>query len=504
MTPRPADTSPSVAPTLAWFAGLLVAALVALRGWPEGVAGMRGLIHGDDAGDLGPRQAGPAFVHAEDEGAEDLGELEAYAREDVAPVETTAAPAPAAAPAAPAAAPPALTTDDDDGDHDATTARTGIEDVCVDGTPDACRRWAMDAAYDALAAARAGRGLARLSLYGDSVTAEGYIASGMRSRMIRKYGDGGAGFVFLAKPSSWYQNLAVRHEAAGWTIHSVVANPAPDHLHGYGGATFSGTAGATATFRTAKAGAGSKVSRFELYYLAEPRGGTATISVDGEVATTVDTRADAAGSGFAALDLADGAHTITVRVTSGRVRGFGVTLERAAGVVVDSLGIVSQTTKNMGNNDAAHYAEQIARRDPALVMILLGANESAWLDGKSAKRQFRGHWDKVLGRIRKGHPGASCLVIGTLDAGKLVDGKKFEGRAAISWMIDVERAAAHAAGCAFWDARAFMGGEGAARAWYKKRLMSGDFEHLTKKGGQVIGSGIVEALEAGYAHRRSR
>jgi hypothetical protein len=71
-------------------------------------------------------------------------------------------------------------------------------------------------------------------------------------------------------------------------------------------------------------------------------------------------------------------------------------------------------------------------------------------------------------------------------------------------MLKVERAAAKAQGCAFWDARAFMGGKDSARTWYKKGLMSGDFAHLTKKGGKVLGGGIVEAVEAGFAGRSSR
>ncbi|MCA9676547.1 MAG: hypothetical protein KC464_16055, partial [Myxococcales bacterium] len=398
------------------------------------------------------------------------------------------------------------TGDEDDGaDDDGPAARTAIEDTCVDGTAASCRRWAMDGFYRALGRARAGTGLARISLYGDSVTAEGYIATGMRRRTMKRYGDGGAGFVFLASPSRWYQNQVVRQsQSKGWQIHSIVFNSASDQLHGYGGVSFTGTSGDHVTFKTAKRGPGDAVSRFELYYLASPKGGTADIVVDGEVALTVDSHADTTASAFAGVDLADGAHAIEVRVTRGRLRGFGVTMERASGVVVDSLGVVSNTAKSMGKIDDAHYAEQIAHRDPALVMVLLGANESGWLKGAGAMKQYRQQWEALLARVRKGDPAASCLVLGTLDAGELQDGKHYVARTNIADMIEVERAAAAAQGCAFWDARAFMGGDDAARKWFRKGLMSGDFEHLTSKGGQVIGSGIVEALEAGYAASRSR
>ncbi len=473
----------SIAPALGWFVAMMVATLWLLDG---SVAGIRALIDeapGAAVDEVGPRLAGPSFIQHEAA----RGQLPS---EDELDDDWSAAP-----------------TRDAEGDaapaDEVQTARTAIEDVCIDGSDDSCKRWAMDGFYEGLATVASRP--TRLSLWGDSVTAEGYIAGGMRRRLGKTHGDGGAGFVFLARPSRWYQNTAVRQsQSEGWVINSVVHNTSSDGLHGYGGAAFSGTAGDTATFKTAKSGAGSKVARFELYYLASPRGGEVELSVDGEVVQTVDTSADQAGSGYAAVDVPDGAHQLEVRVTRGKVRIFGVTMERGRGVVVDSLGIVSNTAKNMANLDAAHWAEQLAHRDADLMMILLGTNESAWLKTARSFKEYQRRWSKLLAGVRTGNPDGSCMVIGTLDAGELVDGKKFVGRLAIDKMVAAERAAAVASGCAFWDARAYMGGKDSARTWYKKGLMSGDFEHLTKKGGHVLGSGIVEALEAGYASSKSR
>jgi lysophospholipase L1-like esterase len=435
----------------------------------------------DDA----PVAAGPSFVQHEAERAQQLSDSEL----DELAAEEPPAPAPSAPSAEPAPPP-------------AKPGRPQIEDVCLDA---ACSRWAMDGFYDALARAKAKSGLARISLWGDSVTAEGYIAAGLRSRMGRTTGYGGAGFVFLAAPSRWYQNTAVQQsQSKGWVVKSIIRNSAPDGLHGYGGAAFVGTPGDSVTFATPPKGAGTRVARADVYYLASPTGGTFEIRVDGTVVRTVDTHADAARSGFAEVTMPDGAHTIDVRVTGGEVRAYGVTMERGSGVVVDSLGLVSNTAKNLGEIDHAHWQEQLAHRDADLLTVLLGANESAWMSTKGALAQYRKSWDKLLRRLRKGNPRAACLVIGTLDGGDLEEGKRFVGRAAIDGMIETQRAAAKAAGCAFWDARAFMGGKDSARTWYKKGLMSGDFEHLTAKGGRVLGSGIVEALEAGYARRKAR
>lgn len=477
--PAPRTHELSVAPTFAWFVAILGGVLIATGG----LTGVRHLIDrppgADD--DAEPVLAGPAFQREEARRAAlpTEEELEEELAEQAEPIDV-----------AEPGEPPVL-----------KQVKVPIEDACLD---DACTRYAMDGVYDALARAAAGEGLVRMSLWGDSVTAEGYIADGMRLRLDKTYGDGGAGWIFLAQPSTWYQNTAVRQtQTAGWVVHSIIHNRDPQGFHGYGGARFDGTAGDEATFRTAKTGAGSKVSRVEVSYLAHPQGGAFELYVDGALAQHVDTRADAIGSGYATLDLEDQAHTIKVVVTSGRVRAFGVVMERATGAVVDSLGVVSNTTKNLGHIDGAHWQDQIAHRDADLMMILLGANESAWIRGKKTIEEYEKRWAKVLGRIRAGNPDGACLVLGTLDAGELVD-NKFVGRPAIEPMLKVQRAAAKAAGCAFWDSRAYMGGKDSARLWWKKDLMSGDFEHLTKKGGKVLGSAIVEALEAGYDHRHSR
>lgn len=474
----PEDRDWSVAPTLALYAAGIGIVLLATGH----TAALRDLIdRPEGARDETPAVAGPAFVQEEQAQADQPSTEELDRIAD--------------------------TTEDTGGgsggnSDEVKAVKTTIEDTCVDGTDDSCKRWAMDGFYDALA--NVDSHVVRTSLWGDSVTAEGYIAQGMRERFRKKYDDGGAGFVFLAKPSNFYQNTAVRQsQSDGWVIQSIISNGTKDRLYGYAGASFSGTYGDSASFRTAKEGSGSKVSHVEVYWLGNPHGGTADVKVDGDVVASIDSHADATTSGFTAVDVDDGAHEVEVDVTKGKLRGYGVTMERDTGVVVDSLGIVSNTAKNMGEIAAAHWEEQLAHRAPALMMILLGANESEWLSGAKAMKEYRQAWDKILSEMRKGNPDGTCMVIGTLDAGFLVDGK-YVGRPVIDDMLVAERAAAKAEGCAFWDARAYMGGKDSSRKWHKKHLMSGDFEHPTMGGGHVIGAGIVEALEAGYAQRNNR
>jgi lysophospholipase L1-like esterase len=485
-TPAP-DRDRSVAPTLALFCVFLGAALYL----EQDLGDLRGLI--DRRRDDGAAEefAGPAFVQQESErAASPMEDDDEVLDEDEDTDDLDADPIRIA------------DVSSEDATDPVKPVQTGIEDICIDGTDSSCKRWAMDGIYDALASGN--KRVTRASLWGDSVSADGTIASGIRGRLTKTYGDGGAGFVFLTKPSRWYANSTVRQWAKGWVVHSITSHSDPAGYHGYGGAAFTGTAGDTASFKTSKKGAGSKVSHVELYYLQGPKGGEADVLVDGEVAASIDSHADTAGSGFVAVDVDDGAHEIEIKVTRGRLDAFGITMERASGVVVDSMGIVSNTAKNMGEIKPSHWREQIAHRDADLMMVLLGTNESQWVAGPKALKEYQKQWQKILASLRQGNPDGTCLVLGTLDAGALVDGKKFVGRPNIDGMLKVERAAAKAEGCAFWDSRAFMGGKDSARAWRKQKLMSGDFAHLTKKGGKVLGAGIVDAIEAGYDGRGSR
>jgi hypothetical protein len=86
-----------------------------------------------------------------------------------------------------------------------------LEDVCVDGPADACRRWAMDGFYRAFGAAKQGKlGRAvRVSWYGDSVIATDAIPGRLRSRLQGELGDGGPGFVYVVPPHRFCGHEAI-------------------------------------------------------------------------------------------------------------------------------------------------------------------------------------------------------------------------------------------------------------------------------------------------------
>jgi lysophospholipase L1-like esterase len=478
----------SVAPTLLWFVGLTALLLWIVDGHPPRLAE---LVAEDDDKPVASGTAGPSFV------AQAAADTEAE-------VATTAGlPLPPPVPEAPVPVVPMVLP----GGVAPAAVPFGIEDTCIDpiGATAGCKRHAMDAYYTALRRVEAGIAVARASLFGDSVISSDYITSPMRARLAARFGDGGAGWLYLAKPSRWYGSLAARlGQSDNWLVQSIVNNPARDGLFGPAGASATGIPGSWATWGASRRAPGDKVSRFEVYFLAGPAGGAFEATIDGGSPETIDTRAPSVAPGWHTFTVSDGPHDLKLRVVRGRVRGFGVTLERADGVIVDNLGLMAGTAKALMAIEDGHFDAEVEHRAPDLIMVQFGANESMWIGADAgSRRSFETGYERALAKLRKARPAASCLVISTLDSARFVNGRTVT-KPGVPGMVDAERAAAGRQGCAFWDARAFMGGEGSASRWYKKHLISPDLTHPTRSGGAALGDAIADAIVAGYAQFKAK
>jgi lysophospholipase L1-like esterase len=375
----------------------------------------------------------------------------------------------------------------------AAAARQRIEDTCVDGTADACKRWAMEGFYRAVAAARAGtaRSPVRVSYYGDSVTSTDAIPARVRSRLQTELGDGGPGWIWAARPHRFVHHEGVSIANTGtWTTWIVSLSPAADGLHGVGGSTTQTVSG------TAKLSSKTPFTRIEVYYLGQPNGGSADVVVGGEVKATVDTARDPKQPGFVEVQAAAPTKVVEL-ATRGKVRFFGLALENATGAVVDNMGLISATVKNMAHNQADHWASQLAHRDADLVIVMLGANEAEWLPaGKAAMAEYRARYEKILAPIRTGVPESACLVVSPLDQAQSAEGN-LASRPVMPMLVAAQRAAAQATGCAFFSAYDWAGGKGSAARWYKRRLVGDDFQHLSRKGANKLADAIVDSLLAG-------
>lgn len=374
-----------------------------------------------------------------------------------------------------------------------------LDDPCVQGSGAGCTR-ALDGFYASLAATDAGKAAraTRVAYLGDSLTADDRIANRLRGAFGKRFGDGGPGFVHVVPPHPYCHHRAVRRTASKtWTVHGVSTPFPADRLLGYGGGSAESQGGASVRFTPASA----VVTRAEVYYLAQPGGGALDVAVDGKPSTTIETRADAKKASYAQVPVAAALGKLDLRA-SGRVRVFGVVLEAARGVVVDNLGVVNATAQSWGKNRRDHWKGQLAHRAPDLLVVMIGTNEAGWLAGKALDDHAR-VVAELLAPFRAAHPGASCLVISPFDQ---VDYERagLPPRPSIAPMVAAQRAAATAAGCAFWDTQSWMGGPGSSRDWRKAGWLTNDYAHPTPDGANRIADALSAALLTGYDRYRAR
>jgi lysophospholipase L1-like esterase len=350
------------------------------------------------------------------------------------------------------------------------------------------------------------RAIARTMYYGDSIVATDYVTGTLRRRLQKRFGDAGHGFMPMANPwPGYFHNDVSRYAAPGWHVSRVVGPFSKDGLYGLGGTSFRTEGpGLFSTFGTAKKGTfGLEASRFVVAYLEQPDGGKMEISIDDEVKETIDTKAAAPRSVWKTYDVPRGAHELKARPLEANVRAFGVWMENdGPGVVLDAVGIQGGHIRQLDASDDAHWGEQLARRDPSLVMFAYGINEVA--DGEAYPiPQYLESARPVLKQVRAALPEAGCLVIGPLDrATKTSDG--YGASAFVPKLAAAQRQVAHEAGCAYWDTFGAMGGSGSMGIWVQRGLGQADLSHPSGAGAEVIGNWIYLALMDAYEAFKTR
>jgi lysophospholipase L1-like esterase len=339
-------------------------------------------------------------------------------------------------------------------------------------------------------------GQVRISHYGDSPITNDGITATVRRKLQGRFGDAGHGFILAAKPWGWYQHDGVAHEARGWQSNPMWISRG-DHLFGLGGASFTAsTPDAYASFSPAHSVAG-----FDVYYLAQPGGGDLWMQVDEQAPERLSTASQTPRSGVHRLNVTPGAHKLTLRPASnGSVRLFGVVLDSGArGVQYDSLGVngafIGLLTHYL---DEQHWLEQLRRRQPDLVILAYGANESEYENWPM--EQYEQDTREAVRRIRAALPDASILFVAPMDRGQRGPGGTIITRPMIPKLVAAQRRLAAETGCAFFDTFTAMGGAGTVARWRatRPRLMGGDYLHPTAEGAELVGTLLHDALIKAY------
>lgn len=373
----------------------------------------------------------------------------------------------------------------------------------------------MDSFYAALARTDAKQtgAVTRVTHYGDSPITNDGITATVRRLLQTRFGDAGHGFILMDRPWAWYGHQAITYTSGGgWDNNPMFGGRASDGMYGLGGVSFNASgAGKYARFGPATEGeTGKTFSRMDVYYLQQAGGGQFSVSINGADSQTVSTTGTPGRSGFFQIKAAQAeANTFEVRTSAGDVRLFGAVLENdGPGVVYDSLGVNGAYAGLLATvMNEEHWREQLQHRNPDLVVINYGTNESQYASPDQMER-YEKDLREVIRRVRASLPQASILILSPMDRGQRAAGGKIITKPSIPMIVEMQRRVALDTNCAFFDTFKAMGGAGTMAKWYagagKNHYVGGDLTHPTAEGAEVVGRLIYEALNDGYSKYRAR
>ncbi|HEX7669659.1 MAG TPA: GDSL-type esterase/lipase family protein [Polyangiaceae bacterium] len=181
--------------------------------------------------------------------------------------------------------------------------------------------------------------------------------------------------------------------------------------------------------------------------------------------------------------------TVTIDGMDGAPEFFGVVVEGSEhGIVLDGVGIIGARVATPLSWDAPQWIEEARRRNPTVVVLAYGTNESG--DGVPPAR-YAADYEALMRRVRRAAPQVDCLIAGPTDREVKVSSP---GR--VRQISSVQERAALSLGCAFFSTQEAMGGEGGFTRWAAAEgaFTSGDGVHLAPNGYAELGAQMVRVL----------
>ena len=346
----------------------------------------------------------------------------------------------------------------------------------------------------------------RVLHFGDSTIAADGIPGVIRRRLQGRFGDRGPGFLPLHVDTRWvYRPGVTRLTTGDWETWNLTQGGAPFRRYGLGGSPsrLNGEGGMELVWK-GTSGAESP-TQATVHLQMQPGGGTIRIRLDSGDSIEVSTRSPEVGDHLEILSAPNGFERVVIEALGdGPVSFYGVALDLGdRGVTWETLGVAGSSIGSMRRQNPEHLKSEIAARTPSLLVYQTGGNALGYDSFKEGEGDaFLEQYLEVLNRLRSGAPEASCLLVGPLDQGVRVRGR-VESKPDIPRMIRIQRAAADAAGCAFWDAREVMGGEGGFARWmaHEPTLTWTDLMHLSQEGSLLVGERFADALLQAFGTR---
>jgi lysophospholipase L1-like esterase len=356
---------------------------------------------------------------------------------------------------------------------------------------------ALDHFYAALRDLRTGqsRRIVRIVHYGDSPTTADLITGDARDLLQERFGNGGPGFILIAKPWAWYSHHGVDVSSTGWTINTAVGSMREAN-YGLGGAIFTGPVGATSTIHLFAHDSTS----IEVQYLEEPGGGSIDITADGAPMGTINTAGATKKNNAVSIPLTPGTSQVELRVSGSTVQLFGVVFSRNdRGLTYDSIGLNGASTTVMSRAfNPATFSAALEHRNPDLVVINYGTNESSF--PTYVEKQYEPELIRAIGRVRAALPNASILIMSPMDRGERTAADQISTMHAIPEIVAIQQRVAAETDCGFFNTYQAMGGNGTMANWYQRHppMVGADLIHPSPQGARIVAQLLTGQLLIGY------
>ncbi|WP_224361439.1 GDSL-type esterase/lipase family protein [Hyalangium versicolor] len=367
---------------------------------------------------------------------------------------------------------------------------------------------ALKGTFARLRALEEKKGTERLDIVqlGASHTAAHYFTDAVRGSLTQKFGDGGRGFIAAGKSSPRLAAAHVTRELTGeWQVLDAQQPEAqPGEAWGLSGIRAVGAPGASLRIQFCDGcpPAKSPQAQLALYWLDSPGAGRMDVKVDGQPVSPEDPApapVTAPTVRIRTIPVTGPEHTLEVtNAGEGPITVLGASLDfEQPGITYDAAGLPGSTAFTLSHEDPVALDTQLSARKPQLLVLWYGTNESGLpdLDSEALHKDYVA----LISRMRAS-TGAECLLIGPTD--RLVQDASghWTEAVALARVLSTLPKVARDAGCAYWSARAAMGGERSMLRWQRSTPVLGheDGTHLTQPGYEQLAASFVKELLGAY------
>ncbi|MBR3569078.1 MAG: hypothetical protein IKN94_12480 [Salinivirgaceae bacterium] len=336
----------------------------------------------------------------------------------------------------------------------------------------------------------------RILHYGDSQIEGDRITGYFRNLMQKKYGGSGPGLMPAVPPVA--KSSAIVHSASSnWRVHSIYQKRDTSLHHQRFGimGSFAQFGGSQAWIKFSPSGQAYKsVKKFtqcNIFYGHADSAFTVKGYANGELLwfEDIDPTADTKRL------LWNFEQTPTnFRIEFGGSQSpdiYAVTLDSPAGVMVDNLPFRGSKGTEFVKIDLAQMKQMGHYLPVSLIIYEFGVN--AVTNRSRSYSYYKENLRKQLQYLKKVWPRAVILVVGVSDMSE--NGTNgYVTRSSVPKVIEAQRNAAFAEGCAFWNLYAAMGGRNSMPVWVESGMAQKDYTHFNRKGGHRVAQMLFEAI----------